>query len=229
MRALPDTRRYSRLGSLRYVRSSTSAGISSSRPRLAAARAQPLAQHVLELEKIPHVVDEVLHLLGRERARAPVADGLRLAQRHAAQVAHEVEQRDRQAVADERGGDLRVEHLARQRLERVGEDAQIGRERVADDARLRQRVDERAQVAQRERVDERDAVVEQQLHDHEVRRVRLLGVELGVERDARRAQDTLAQRAERLGRVDERDGPDRAGRAHGRTRGMGSAAGLAWR
>ena len=128
-----------------------------------------------------HVVDEILDLLLGERPRAPIADRLRLAQRDAAQIAHQIEQRDRQAVSDERRSDLRVERSRAAARVRVGENAQIGRERVADDARAGERVDQRPQIGQREWIDQRHAVLEEQLHDHEVWRVRLLGMELGVE------------------------------------------------
>ena len=76
---------------------------------------------------------------------------------------------------------------------------------MADDARAGERVDERAQIAQRQRVDKRHTVVEEQLDHHEVRRVRLLGVKLGVEPDASGACDARAQRGERLGRVHQGD------------------------
>ncbi len=122
---------------------------------------------------------------------------------------------------------MRVVHLAREGLERVGEDAQVRRQRMPHDARIGQRVDERAEIAQRERVDQRDAVVEQELHDHEVRRIRLLGVELGVERDARRLRDALARLRERFGRVDERDRlAGTRGGVHGFTVGSGLCAGV---
>ena len=75
---------------------------------------------------------------------------------------------------------------------------------MPDDARGRERVDQRPQrPRQRERIDERDAVVEQQLHDHQVRRVRFLGMELGVQTDARRRDDALAQPRQALRRVDD--------------------------
>ena len=92
---------------------------------------------------------------------------------------------------------------------------------MADDPRAGERVDQRPQVRQRERVDQRDAVFEQQLHDHQVRRVRFLGVELGVEPDARRVRDPLAQRGELLRRVDQRGGRGEFGLAHERTAGDG--------
>ena len=145
-------------------------------------------------QEMRDVVDEILDLPLRERARRPIADRLRLRQSHAADAAHQIGQRHLHSVAEKRGGDLRVEDARRHEVEAIGEDLQVGRERVTDDGRVRERERERAQLGQRERIDDRGAVVERELHDHQPRRVRALGVELGVEaprgrpsRPARRA------------------------------------------
>ena len=94
---------------------------------------------------------------------------------------------------------------------------------MADDARLGQRAHHGSQVADRERIHERDTVLEEELHDHEVRRVRPLGVELGIDADPWRGGDPLAQRRERGLCVDDRDG--RLLDGHERTDGRGASGG----
>ena len=71
--------------------------------------------------------------------------------------------------------------------------------------RARQRLGQRAQIGQRQRIDDRDRVVEGDLHDHQLGREVFFGVKFGVEPDARRGDDALAQRGERGGIGDELD------------------------
>ncbi|MGB6523254.1 MAG: hypothetical protein WBE83_15925 [Candidatus Cybelea sp.] len=130
------------------------------------------------------VADEVLDLPLGKWPRRPIADGLRFRQTHAADAAHEVGERDLHTVTEKRRRDLRIEDARRHEIVTVGEDLQVGGERVTDDRRLRQSQHEFPQIAQGERVDDRRAFVEGELNDHQPRRVRAFGVELGVQRNA---------------------------------------------
>ena len=76
---------------------------------------------------------------------------------------------------------------------------------MADDARSGKRLDQRTQVAQRQRIDDRDPVVEEQLHHHQVRRIRLFGVEFGIQADPLGARDARADRRQVGRRLDDRN------------------------
>ncbi len=117
----------------------------------------------------------------------------------------EIGQRDRHAVAAERRGELRVERRRRQAIEAIGEDLQVALQRVPDDGLRSERRGERLELPDAERVDDRDLVADDELHDHQARRVRLLVVELGVERDAFDRADAVAEGGQGRGFLDEDD------------------------
>ena len=97
-------------------------------------------QRVLQREQIANVVDEIVDLFHGEGARRPIADGLRFAQLHFGEVADQIEQRNRKAIAAKRCRELRIEYGGRQHLELICENLQVARQRMTDDGRPMQRV-----------------------------------------------------------------------------------------
>ena len=112
------------------------------------------------------------------------------------EIVHEIGERDRHAVAAERGGELRVERARRHPIEAVREDLEIALQSVTDDRLARERGREAVEMFDAQRVDDRDLVADDELHDHQSRRIRSLVVEFRIERDAIDRADALAEGGE---------------------------------
>jgi hypothetical protein len=171
------------------------------RPVEAAVPFQVGTQVVVERQEVLDVGCRVRALVLRERAAQPVREAVALRQPNA-ELAFDERRQRRRAVSREAGRQLRVEQLCRHRAARPVEHFDVLRGRVHDDdSRACEYGRERLEF-DRERVDERDARAPSHLYQGDVREVRALAVELGVDRDRGFAAEALDERVDSLGRVD---------------------------
>jgi len=116
----------------------------------------------------------------------PCGVGLRVARRVADNPVDEARVADAVAVADKRCRDLGVEVALRNTAAQAGDDLQILAGGMEHDlGTARDHIPQGTQVAHRQRVDDRQQVGGRQLHQAELRVVRALAHELGVQRNAR--------------------------------------------
>jgi hypothetical protein len=151
------------------------------RPLQAATACQLGGDHVFHRDQVGDVVRGVLQLLGTQRSPRPVGE---LVAFFEANAEHLFRQRDerRRRHAEKARRELGVEHARRHGSSRALEHLEIliggvdHRDGVlAKELRQRHEID-------CERIDHRDTVLPGELHERQLREVRALAVELGVDR-----------------------------------------------
>jgi hypothetical protein len=151
-------------------------------------------QPLVQVEEVLHVGGGVLALAVAQGPPEPVGQTVTLGWRDPDLALQQRHQR-RGAVADEAGRQLGVEHLRRYRTDRMGEHVEILLCGVDHTQRIgREQLLERCDV-DRERVDQGEflpvGAAPSHLDERELRKVRALAVELGVEGIAGRGEQCL--------------------------------------
>ena len=170
------------------------------RPLDAAARLELGAQPIMQREEVEDVLRRVGELLAPQRPAVPVGVGLVLLD---VDLEHPLEERREphlEPVAEERALDLRVDDAPRRLAHERGEDLEVLRATVQHhgNARVAEDGEERREVAQLDGIDHGGARLGGDLHDAELRPVRPLPHELGVEREAPGRTDLGGERVERV-------------------------------
>ena len=156
-------------------------------------------ERILELQQVCHIAGRVTALVVGERTSQPVGEAVAL---RCGDPQLGLEQRDqrRRAVAEETGGELGVVHAPWHRTDGVMQYVEILLCRMQHRQYLA--VEQQLQGAEvhRQRVHEHDLAGAFDLQQRQLRKVRALAMELGIERIPRRLEQTADELSE-FGRV----------------------------
>ena len=168
-------------------------------PRQPAERRELLLELVPRAQQVVHVLDRVVQRLGGQRPAAPVRACVALAELHLERAREQALEPHLRRPADQRGCDLRVDEPRRHALGPLPDHLEILTRAVqhpgavgAEQLRV-----QGAQVERRQAVDARRVVARRDLDQAQLRVVRLLADELGVDGDQRARGDRVDERCER--------------------------------